>query len=261
MHLSGLDLFFWVTSFVGHVVLLAILWLRQRVRRFPVFTALITFYVLRTLSLFFVLRYASKDAYFYTYWSLAIADVVLQLSVLFEAATHIFCPGGDWAPGVRGSLLWSFSASALVAGGLTALAVPATRTLKQAIVIRGNFFASLLIGELFVGMVVLSVTLGLPWRTHVARIMQGWGVCAIAGILIDALQSYFGVAQGTELYHALAHAQIAIYLASLVYWIMALAQDAPEHRALPDELNLQLLCLHRQTAVALSYLRLGKGVG
>ena len=42
MHLSGLDLFFWTASFLGHLVLLFVLWERHRAEQFPFFTALIS---------------------------------------------------------------------------------------------------------------------------------------------------------------------------------------------------------------------------
>ena len=36
MHLTGLDLFFWAASFLGHVVLLFVLWKRHRAKLIPV---------------------------------------------------------------------------------------------------------------------------------------------------------------------------------------------------------------------------------
>jgi hypothetical protein len=255
MHLTTLDLVFWVAGSLCNAILLVVLWSRHRVHRFPIFTTMIAFYVCRTIGLFFTHRYGSEIAYFYAYWTLAIVDVALQLLFLYEAASQVFCPSGRWAPGIRRIFLRIIAVSVILAAGLAWLADPKTETLRRAVVIRGNFFSSVLIAELFVGMIVLSVTTGLPWRTHVARIVQGWGVCAIVGILIEALQSYFGHVRGKDFFQSLSHIQIGTNLANQIFWIVTLARDAPEPRALPARLRRQLLHLNDRTALALDYLR------
>jgi hypothetical protein len=255
MHMTALDFIFWVAGFLGNITLLAVLWIRHRAHRFPIFTTLMTFYVCRTITLYLTHRYGSGGAYFYSYWTLAIADVALQLLVLYEAASQVFCPSGHWAPGIRRIFLRLIAAGATLAAGLAWLAKPESAALQKTVVIRGNFFASVLIGELFVSMIVLSVTTGLPWRTHVARIVQGLGVGAIVGILIEALQSYFGHFRGTDAYQFLSHIQIGTYMATLTFWTITLARDAPQPRALPNQLYRQLLHLNHRTAAALDYLR------
>jgi hypothetical protein len=255
MHLSGLDLFFWVAGLFGHIVLLLVLCLKRRARRFPMFTTIISLYVARTVALFFILRDGSQSTYFYTYWSLAVVDVVLQLLVLLEVAFHVFRPLGTWAADIRRSFLWLLGVSMILASALTWLAAPATKLAVQTIVIRGNFFFSVLMSELFVAMVGLSVTAGLSWKIHVARIAQGWGVYSIVCILVQGLQSYFGVVRGTETYLVLSRVRISTYLVCLVYWIMTLWMDAPELRELPEQIHRQLLDLNRRAALTLSYLR------
>ncbi len=102
MHLSGIDLFFWAAGFIVHLVLLFVLFYRHRARVFPFFTALILLNVVRTVVLYLVLHYGSKDGYFYTFWSLAVLDVVAQLGVVYEVASRVFRPLDVWAPDVRG---------------------------------------------------------------------------------------------------------------------------------------------------------------
>ena len=70
----------------------------------------------------------------------------------------------------------------------------------QVVVIKGNFFSSVAMSELFVGMIALSVKSGLPWKTHVARISQGLGVYSIVDLVIETGHSYFGVGQNTQVY-------------------------------------------------------------
>ena len=255
MHLSGLDLFFWVASLVGHLTLLSVLWLRKRATQFPLFTSLIAMDVVRTIVLFFIFRLGNKDLYFYAYWSLAIVDVVLQLGVFYEIASYVFRPTGSWAEDLRWSLAWLISLSAVIGVALTWLATPATQTLHQAIAIRGNFFSSVLMSELFVGITAMSVTMGLPWRTHVARIAQGLGTYSIVGFAIEGLHSYFGVAQGTQAYSMLSHVRIAAYLVCVAYWIVTLAQEAPEPSGMPVQMQRQMLLLQRRVAFQLAHIR------
>ncbi len=256
MQLTGLDLLFWAAGFVGHITLLYVLWRRHRATLFPVFTTLITANVIRTVTLYFTLHHTTKHVYFITYWSLAILDVSLQLAVVYEVAEHVFRPLGKWARDVRHAFILLIGGCVAIASGLTWLAAPATHTWREVVVIRGNFFSSALMSELFVGMLVLSVTIGLPWQTHVARIAQGLGVYSVVGIVIDAGHSYFGLRRGTQMYITLSHVRIATYLCCLIYWTVMLWRDAPEPRELPEAMRRQLFVLQRRVAYDLQTLRI-----
>jgi hypothetical protein len=246
MQLSGFDLFVWAAAFLGHVVLLLVLWIRHRAGDFPVFTTLIVTSVARTITLYFILHYLTTRAYFYSYWLMAVVDAVLQLLVFYELSSHVFCPVGVWARDVRRTFIGIVCASILVAAFLTWLASPATRTPVQAVVIRGNFFSSVLMSELFVGMLALSATAGLPWKTHVARIAQGLGAYSIVCVFTQAASSYFGVSHDTHTYTLLSHIQIFTYLICTGYWIVTLWQEAPAPRELPEEMRMQIYTLQRQ---------------
>jgi len=93
----------------------------------------------------------------------------------------------------------------------------------------------------FVGMIVLLVPTGLPWRAHVAQIVQGLEVSPIVGILIEALQSYFGRIRDKDFYQFLPHIQIGNNLVTVTYCVITLARKAPNPRALPGRLRRQLL--------------------
>ena len=255
MHLTGLDRLLWALCLAGHILLLAVLVLRRRAAVFPLFSTLIAVNIVRTVLLYFTLRLGSSETYFYTYWTLAIVDVALQLAVAYEIAAHVFQPLGAWAPDVRQSFLVIAIASVLVALGLTWLAAPPTHKLRLAIVLRGEFFSSVVLSELLVAMVALSVTLGLPWRTHVARLAQGFGVYSIFGILTDAAHNYFGSSRGNQFYKSLSQIQIVLYLACVGYWTVTLARKEPAPRKLPEHLHEELCALQRKAALMLRSLR------
>src|SRR6202035_374951 len=142
MHLTGLDLFFWAANFLGHLVLLYVLWKRHRAKLFPFFTTLISTNILRTIALYVVMHHGTKESYFYTYWSLAVLDTVLQLCIAYEMASDVFRPMGVWAKDSRKSFSWLLGLSVVVACGLSWLASPPTPTVVKALVIKTDLFAA-----------------------------------------------------------------------------------------------------------------------
>jgi hypothetical protein len=257
MHLKGLDFFFWVAGFAGHVVLLFVLLWRKRALKYPIFATLIGMNVVRTIVLYCVLGFGDQNQYFYTYWSLTMVDAVLQLLVVYEMAANTLRPMGTWARDVKGSFVVLISLSLAIAVGLTWLASPPTRLWRQTVVIKGNFFAEVCMSELFVGILVLSVTAGLPWKTHAARISLGLGAYSMIEVLIEGGHNYFGVIRDSRVYHFLAHIRMAAYLCCLCYWVLALWLEEPASRPLTDEMSVQLFDLRRRVQEDLRRLRSG----
>lgn len=249
MPLSGIGLLFWVAGFSGHLLLLGVLFGRCRARQFPVFTTLICSDVLRTLVLFLVRRSGNLAAYLWAFLVLGFLDVALQFGVVYEVAAHVFRPLGRWAPDVRRGLTWLISGSLAVASVLTWMAAPSASRWEFNTLIKAGFFSSAMLSELFLGMVVLSVTVGLPWKTHVARIAQGLGAFSILDVLIEAGHTLYGGVYQAHVNEVLTSARQVLYLAVLGYWVVTLWQEAPEPRELPAEMREQL----RSLATRLSY--------
>lgn len=255
MHITGLDLFFWAAGLLGHLILVAVLFGRQLARQFPIFSALIVSNVVRTLVLYGVSASGTPVEYFYTFWVLAILDTVLQLGVVFELAAHVFRPTGVWASDLRLKTLWLPVTCVLAAALLTWLAAPPSNSLQQVVVIRGSFFSSALMAELFLGMSALSLHMGLPWQTPVARIAQGLGIFSILNILVDGLNSFYGVAGGMQTYNLLTHIRIGCYLACVGYWIAMLARKSPQPKEMSEAMLRQLYGLQLKLALDLRLLR------
>ncbi len=255
MPLKGLDLLFWAAGLLGHLLLLSVLWRRHRAARFPLFTALIATNVARSCVLYVTLRHGSTQEYFYTYWSLAIADVAWQLGVVYEMSLHTFRPLGEWISDARRSLLWLLLGCLAIASCLTWLATPAGNYWQETLVIKGDFFSSVLMSELLVAMIALAVTVGLPLKTHVGRIAQGLGAYAMLAILLDAAQTFYGDALGAHDQRLLTHVRMAAYLVCLGYWIVTLWAEAPAPRRLSSEMRGHLSALEAQLAYDLQTLR------
>jgi hypothetical protein len=255
MHLTGLDLWFWAAGFLGHLALLFVFWTRHRVKLFPLFTTLISTNILRTIALYMVMQHGTRDNYFYTYWSLAVLDTVLQLCIAYEIASHVFRPLGVWALDSRKSFSWLLGLSVVVACGLSWLASPPTPTVVKALVIKTDLFAAAWMSELFVGMMALSRRVKRPWTTHAAAIAKGLGVYSIVCVVIETGHTYFGVLQSTQVYTPLSHLRMAVYLGCVVYWIVTLWRDAPPSRELTEKMRVQLFSLQRRVENDLQSLR------
>lgn len=259
MILSDLDTLLWAAGVFGNSFLVLILLVRGRNRFFPFFTLFVAASVGRSLTLWYLARHYVPRTYFLAYWALAIlVDVVLQSLVVFETAGHVFRPLGYWAPDIRKGMAQVGALSLLLAAGLAWLATPVSALWQESLVAKGNFFFSVLMVEILAGMVVLSVTVGLPWRTHVARIAQGFGLYAAVELSLEAAHALFGKGYRAQVDVQLTHARMVAYVLCLAYWGVTLWQNAPAPRQLPDEARKHLRDLHVRLTYDLYTLRSGR---
>jgi hypothetical protein len=246
MRLNGIDYLLWAAGFLAEIVLLVVLLARRRARSFPFFTAWISENIVTAIVLYIVSRHGSKHAYLLVYLWTGCLDLGLQLAVFFELASHVFRPVGKWAPDIRDTFVGLICGSTVIAVGVTLLTTPPSRTWLRGLIIRGNFSSSVLMSELFVGMVVLSTTARLPWKTHVARIAQGLGFYSLIGIVTEAGHSLFGLDHSAVVSTALSYVRMSSFVFCTGYWIVMLWREAPAPRPLPEAMRMQLLGLHRR---------------
>jgi uncharacterized membrane protein len=253
MHLTGTLFLFWAAGLTAHALLLVVLLTRHHARTFPVFTTLIAFNVLNGFALYEIRTRGSKHSYFLAYFAVAIVDLVLQLWVTYELASHVFCPTGTWAPDVRKGFLLLVLGSLAIAFGLACLPSPLDPTLLARLLNRGNLFSSALQCELLVGMIAFSSTAGLPWKTHVARIAQGLGFYSLIGLLTEAGHNI--LPHAAALYDTLTYLRLSTYLVCASYWIVMLWLPAPSPQELPAAAQRQLFSLQRRVEFDLRKLR------
>jgi hypothetical protein len=246
MELTGFDRFLWVATFCAQILTLLVLIVRRRVSSFPLFTCYIVEGICTNIVEFFVFYHCSILTYCYWYWSLGILDQILLLSVFYEISGHVFCPTGVWARDVRRTFLAVVCISVAVAFLLTSLAHPTALIRVETFILRANFFSAALISELLVGMVVLSATAGLPWKTHVARVAQGLGAYSLVCIATSVISNYLIAHGRAKLFKQLAHFEQLTYLMCEIYWIVALWREAPVPRELPESMRIQIYTLQKE---------------
>jgi hypothetical protein len=248
VQLTVLDQLLWAATFGEDLILVFVLLYRRRMRRFPVFTALISLDIVRTIALFAIDHFGAKAVYFYTYWSFALVDVALQLGVLYRVTSHVFQPTGSWAKGTIKGLIALVAASLTIATFLTWIPKPPAVVPLQVFLLKGNFFSALLLCELSVGIFALSVRAGLSWTTHVARIMQGFIAYLFCTLALETARTYFGVSRGSRAYDDLSHVRICVYLLCMGYWIVTLWRNAPAPRRLTSVMHQQVSAIRQVVA-------------
>jgi hypothetical protein len=259
MQLSGFDRFVWAAAFSGHVLLLLVLFIRRRAGSFPTFTALIAANIGKTVILYIVFYELSARTYRGYYWSLNIGTEILQLFVIYELAAYVFRPTGVWARDVRITFIGATGLASIVALLLTCLAHPTARLPIQTFIVRSNFFSAVLMSELFVSMVVLSSSAGLPWKTHVARIAQGLGAYSIVCVATATIVNYVGLKDHGHFYSQISHLETLTYIGCEAFWIVMLWQEAPAPRELPESMRMQIYVLQKRLEYDLIKIRTWRG--
>lgn len=245
MHVTDLDLLLWAAGFIEHVSLLFVLLLRGRARSFPVFTALMVLNVTRTMLLFLISREGTKAVYFYVFWSLATADVALQLGVVYELASQLFRPLGTWAWDVKEKLgLWAVG-SICLAAVVTWIPKPQSRHWMQVILLKGSFFSAALMSELFVGMIALSSIAGLSWSSHLAKIAKGLAFYSVVTLIFETANTSLGLNGNDRIYDQLSRIRMVLYLCCVIYWSISLWRKAPPNRPMPDLTRQQVSAINR----------------
>jgi hypothetical protein len=234
----------WTLTFAAQLILLVVLLGRDRIRRFPWFTALIVATVLQLLSgreLYGRLPQLTLAAVL-----VAFSDVVaiLGLLVIAELARKAFA-------GVSRPLFFvNFAGLLLVAAGimsmwgpwpswktLTAESQVATLRVLEFLAQKTQLLVNLLNIELGLMVILFGRNFKAPWKSHTQRIVIGFSTASLAGL---AVQIIWQVAARTAAPHSPAELQRALDfrdrlfngnraldVAVLIWWIACLWIDEP----------------------------------
>jgi hypothetical protein len=198
---------------LGHLLLLAVLFIRKRVGRFPWFTLLIIFYVVRSVGLVAALRVSGHPAPLFASMIIDLTDVLLQCAVLAELSWNSLQP--------LGAIRRFTVPLLLVASGIVIvnrLAPPGHTTFRTVLVLM-HFLLSVLMVEWAIVLAFLLRSLGLSWRSHVAIISFGFGVYSAA---LLAGGGYFTTGREMRDYVFFSFFRIIVYLLIVAFWAIGL---------------------------------------
>lgn len=243
MTLSTWDNALWAAGFIGHVALVFVLVFRKRAWEFPVFTGFVAWEALTTIMLFLVSQYGTKHTYFLTYWITGFADYIVQLAVIYEVARDVLRPTGTWVRDARKAFL-TWGGAGLIASALLALQIGSPQAKGFDLWdVRITVFTSLLTCELFIAMSAAANSLGLQQRSYVFVIGQGFFAWTFCSLLEEFGHAIFG---WERQFVAFTHIRQIVYVAVLVYWIVAFWLPEKARTPLSPEMNAYLVALHQR---------------
>jgi hypothetical protein len=203
----------WAAGLFGHLVLLAVLFVRRRMARFLWFTLLILFYFLRSVGLEAGLRLSGHPVRQFTTVILDLMDVLLQCAVLAELTWIALRPLG----GIRRFTLPLL----LVASGVLMVIrlAPAGHSSLRTLLVLMHFLLSVLMVEWAIMIAFLLRPLRLSWRSHVVAISLGLGIYS-ASVLAGG--GYFTTGREMSDYVFFSFFRISVYLLILLWWAVTL---------------------------------------
>ena len=234
----------WTLTFAAVLVLLVVLFGRERARRFPWFTASIVLLALRLLSNRLLSNRLPPIPWNWMYLSTADMAAILDLLVLIEVARRAFSGASrrSWWLATAGAV--AIGAAVVAVWGpwpawktLTAGTIMATLRLLQMVAQKGDMLAAIVAVELGLLVVSLGWRFKAGWRTHTQRIAIGLSAAALS--LLTTLAVRETIASHT-LIHSRAqfervmalqgriyNSNSAVYVLVLVWWVVCLWIDEP----------------------------------
>jgi hypothetical protein len=209
----------WAAGLLGHVILLGVLFTRKRVARYPWFTLLIVFYLLRSVGLAATLHFSGHPAHRFATLILDITDVLLQCAVLVELTWIALRPLGGFRRFTLPLLL--LGSGVLI---VMRLAPAAYSSLRMDLVLL-HFLLSVLMVEWAIVLAFLLRPLLLSWRSHVAALTFGFGVYSTA-LLVGG--GYFTIGREMSDYVFFSFFRISVYLLVLLWWAITLWLKEPK---------------------------------
>jgi hypothetical protein len=212
----------WAAGLLGHLLLLAVLFMRKRAARFPWFTVLIVFYLLRSVGLAASVRFSGHPGHLFATVILDLTDVLLQCFVLAELAWIALRPLG----GVR---RFSLPLLLVASGVLIVMRLaPSGHSSLRLVLVVMHFLLSVLMVEWAIMLAFLLRPLRLSWRSHVAAISFGFGIYSAA---LLAGGGYFTTGREMSDYVFFSFFRISVYLLILLWWSVSLWLPEPTTRS------------------------------
>jgi hypothetical protein len=239
----------WTLTFASLLVLLVVLMGRDRIRRFPWFTASIVLVALRLLTNRLLHDKLPQLTMAMIAISLADLSVLVNLAVLVEMARRAFKKAGalawaGWTLGllaIGGVVLWKWGpwpAWKAIAFDTTI----ARLQFMQLVAVKTGLLVDVLSFALGLLVVALGRRYGAGWRSHAQRIMIGLSTASIAQLGAQGIWEI--IARHTTphsqaeyervlgLHDKLLNTNSAVYVIVLIWWIGCLWIDEPGTAAL-----------------------------
>ena len=241
---ASTDEIIWALTFAAHLVLLVVLMGRDRVRRFPAFTAYITLIAFRLLTAKMLNGRLAQIPMAGLFIGLALLIALVNVAVLLELARKGFA-GIRRVAWIASSLtLMAIGAAVLVLWGqwpswndLSAPGLISHLELLQLIALKAGLFLDVETVLLGVAIVLFGRRFHGGWKTHTQRILIGLSTVSLSQLAAEAIteilartakpHSMAEYQHLLDLRDRIAYANSAVGLLALIWWIWTLWQNEP----------------------------------
>jgi hypothetical protein len=239
----------WTLTFAAHLVLLVVLMGRDRISRFPWFTAGVVVMALRILTIRLLVKRVPELTLDTIILTMADIGAFVALLVVVEIARRAF--GGvrrsTWIAGaltlmVLGGVVLKFYGPWPAWSTLTARSTISTLRLLQLIAQKATLLADVETIAIGLLIVLLGSRFRAGWRTHTQQIAIGLSTASITQMAVQGLwqgivrtavnnpaiaQSFADRERIMGLGEKLSNSNSTVYIAILVWWIVCLWRDEP----------------------------------
>ena len=244
----------WALVLAAHLVLLIVLLGRDRIQRFPWFTAAITLSAVSLLADHLLNGKLTSLVFYWQSFSAMTLQSIFGIFVLIELARVIFASGrkglvlksNGWFG--WGLLLVAAAAGAVWAWGpwptLVQLnAQPSIRgiLLMQLAAVKSQLFVALLTVEVALLISLFARRFGFGWRSHARQIALGLSTNALCLVLLQVITDIIkrnlhfttrqemaaGIQRLEHLFTNMDNARFVLWILVLLWWIYWLWQDEP----------------------------------
>jgi len=240
----------WALILAGHLILLIVLMGRNRVSRFPWFTAGIALSAVSLIANHLLHGKLTAIAFYWQSYTTLAIQAIVGIFILVELARRVFSSGkAGLILKARGWIGWTMltvaiSIAAVWAWGpwptMAALkAQPAQIPLLIVILtgMKGELFVALLTAQITLLLLIFGRRFGYGWRSHPRQIALGLSTNALSFLAVQGisdiikhtvhLTSREEYARVVRLITNLENGRSAIWFVVLVWWIIWLWRDEP----------------------------------
>lgn len=222
----------WASGFACHLILAVVLLTRRHWRRYPIFTLLMVYQVVRTVALYIVSIRGAEETYNTVYLVLAFGDYCLQTGLVLEMATAVLRPNGSWLPGTK-LLFFGWSVvGAVLAVAVGAAAHPLSRSVGALWEARADLFTTVWTSELFLSLLFVSHWMRLFWGSRLMVLAEGLAVWCIGTFSCDVA---FLLEASQRVLMLSDRVRDLMYLGVLLFWIRSFYVPKREEALSPDE--------------------------